>query len=131
MAEDTKHLEFLQSTIQRLSGHSFVVKGWNVTLASAIIAVILKEHQPCYALPALAPVVVFWFLDAYFLALERGFRALFTDAVARFKSKEPATYDMAPAAPGPLDVLRCAARPAVLLTHGPLVVMLLAIWLHG
>jgi hypothetical protein len=33
----TKHLEMLQAAIARMASHSFVAKGWSVTLATAML----------------------------------------------------------------------------------------------
>ena len=39
MSEDKlKHLEFIQNIITRMNTNSFLIKGWAVTIASAILA---------------------------------------------------------------------------------------------
>jgi hypothetical protein len=120
---DNKHLDYLQAAIGRMAGQSFLIKGWAVTLAAAALGLAVKEGTT-FALIGLLPVAIFWLLDAYFLALEHGFRHLFREAVERDNRGEAPTFDMTPAHARPLAILRCAARPVVFLVHAPLVVTL-------
>lgn len=75
-----KHLEMIQGVINRLAGNSFTMKGWSVTLVSALIAIAVGKGDGRFALTGLIPAIVFWVLDGYFLWQERLFRQLF-DAV--------------------------------------------------
>jgi hypothetical protein len=80
MKEDTlKHLEFVQAVITRMGSNSFLLKGWNVTLAAGLFALAAKDSNPTFAVVALLPAVVFWGLDAYYLRQERLFRELYDD----------------------------------------------------
>lgn len=69
-----KHLEIMQGVIQRMADNSRSCKVWCVTLVSAILVLVARTGKPEHALIALAPTVLFYVLDAYYLALERGFR---------------------------------------------------------
>lgn len=86
-----KHLEMIQSTVGRLAGNSFLVKGWSVSLTAAILALGLKENSLHLIFIAWLPCLMFWALDAYYLSLERRYRVLF-DRV-RGESGE-ATFDL-------------------------------------
>jgi len=83
-----KHLEMIQGVINRLAGNSFAIKGWSITLASALIAIAVDKSDGRFALAALLPVMAFWILDGYFLWQERLFRKLY-DAV-RLEQKNKA-----------------------------------------
>ena len=72
-----KHLEFLQSIVNRLATDSFRLKGWAVVLVSALVVLLAREGRIEIAPVALAPAIVFWGLDGYFLWQERLFRALY------------------------------------------------------
>ncbi len=74
-----KHLEFIQSTITRMNQNSFQIKGWMITLVSALLALYASSENVIYILIAIAPAVVFWFLDAYYLQQERRFRGVYND----------------------------------------------------
>lgn len=75
----TKHLEFIQNIINRMSNNSFLLKGWNVTVSSAILALIISDPNPLFAGVALFSALSFWGLDAYYLRQERLFRSLYND----------------------------------------------------
>ncbi|MER2518132.1 MAG: hypothetical protein ABTR92_17375 [Candidatus Accumulibacter phosphatis] len=72
-----KHLEFIQASINRMSGKLFLLKGWSITLIAGLFALAAKDTNPAYVLIAYFPLFVFWTLDGYFLSLERRFRALY------------------------------------------------------
>lgn len=79
-----RHMTDIQGIIGRLSQHSFVIRGWSVTLVSVVFAIIADRAQSSASLltVALVPTVIFWGLDAYYLRQERLFRELYA-AVAR------------------------------------------------
>jgi len=68
------HLTIMQGIIQRMAENSRSCKTWCITIVSAVLVLVLRVDKPDYILVALAPTVLFLFLDTYYLALERGFR---------------------------------------------------------
>ncbi len=74
-----KHLEFIQNIINRMSNNSFLLKGWNVTVSSAVLVLIISNPNPLFAIVALLSSLSFWGLDAYYLRQERLFRSLYDD----------------------------------------------------
>lgn len=62
-----------------MAGNSFLLKGWSVTLAAALVALAAKDTDLRFSVLALIPPLIFWGLDAYYLRLERLFRALYDD----------------------------------------------------
>lgn len=72
-----KHLEMLQQIISRMANNSFLIKGWSLTLISAILTFstatkdITQSNMYFVLLIALLPALAFWYLDAYFLRQER------------------------------------------------------------
>src|SRR5215213_699245 len=84
-----EHLKMIQGVITRMAGNSFLIKGWCVTLVSAILALAAKEPNKLFIGIALYPVLMFWILDGYFLYQERLFRALY-DEVANKPEVESA-----------------------------------------
>ena len=79
MENKIKHLEFIESTITRMNQNSFQIKGWMITLVSALLALYASSERVVYILIAIVPAVVFWFLDAYYLQQERRFRGVYND----------------------------------------------------
>jgi hypothetical protein len=80
MNTNEKHLEFIQNAITRMNHNSFLIKGWSVTLISALFALAAKDANPAFAILAYFPCLVFWGLDGFFLHQEKLFRALYDGA---------------------------------------------------
>jgi hypothetical protein len=60
--------------------NSFLIKGWTVTLVSALFALAAKDSSAIYVLVAYFPTAAFWFLDSYYLYQERLFRKVYDSA---------------------------------------------------
>jgi len=86
MENKNKHLEFIQAVVTRLASNSFLIKGWSVSLITALFALAAAGAKADYVLLAYLPAVVFWGLDGYFLQQERLFRGLY-DAVRVLEEK--------------------------------------------
>jgi hypothetical protein len=111
---DSKPLEFIQAIIARLAGNSFQMKTWNVALATAAIGfVAVKDGKPGAAVYALAPAIVFWILDAYYLALEYRYRELYKNMI---KSASP-SYDLTITLVDFRLMAYALFRPSVFLVH--------------
>lgn len=67
------HLDFIQKIINRLANNSFLIKGWCVTLVAAL-ATLSSGSKDQYLIIAYLPVIIFCFLDTYYLWQERLFR---------------------------------------------------------
>ena len=70
-----KYLDMYQGIINRMAGNSSDCKKWAVALVSAIFLLVADKGKVGFAVTACIPVILFWFLDAYYLALEKQFRA--------------------------------------------------------
>ena len=77
MEKKMKHLELIQGVIDRMASNSFMLKGWAVTLVAGIFVLAGKDTDKLYFLVAYIPVIVFWWLDAYYLLQERLYRSLY------------------------------------------------------
>ena len=77
--EKIKHLEFIQNVITRMNTNSFQIKGWTVVILSALLAIYASTKNDYFILASIFPVLVFWFLDTYYLTQERKFRGLYND----------------------------------------------------
>ena len=69
-----KEVDIIQDIVKRMAFNSFMIKGWAITLV--VVTLLLKgtEYQVWIAF---IPLLVFWFLDAYFLWQERMYRKLY------------------------------------------------------
>jgi len=93
--EKIKHLEFIQNIITRMNTNSFQIKGMTITIVSALLAVYASEKEPTFILISIFPLILFWFLDAYYLTQERKFRGLYNDILKGNKS-ELKPFEMRP-----------------------------------
>ncbi|MEA1973026.1 MAG: hypothetical protein U9N34_07030 [Candidatus Cloacimonadota bacterium] len=84
MESKLKHLEMIQGVINRMAGNSFLLKGWSVTLISALFALAAKDSNRFFIYLAYFPCLAFWSLDGYFLWQERMYRKLY-QAVTKIK----------------------------------------------
>jgi len=80
--DKVEHIKIIQGVITRMASNSFLIKGWCVTLVSAILALAAKEPNKIFIAVAFFPVIMFWILDGYFLYQERLFRKLYDSAAA-------------------------------------------------
>ena len=87
------HLQMLQAVISRMAGNSFLLKGWSVTLVSAMFALAAAKTNIYFIYLAYFPVLTFWTLDGYFLRQERLFRALY-DQVRLLRDDQPVDFSM-------------------------------------
>lgn len=77
--QKVKHLEFIQVIVNRMASNYFLIKGWCVTLVTAIFVLADKDMNPKFIIITYLSVIVFWILDGYYLYQERLFRALYND----------------------------------------------------
>ena len=86
-----KEVDIIQDIIKRMAFNSFMIKGWAITLV--VVALLLKgtEYQVWIAF---IPLLVFWFLDAYFLWQERMYRKLYEWVVNNRMKTDEYLFDM-------------------------------------
>lgn len=87
MKINEKHLDHIQAIIVRHNSNSFMIKGWTITICTAILAIAGTWKEPLLSLIALVPIIVFWVLDSFFLANERCFVSLYNAAINGYKLK--------------------------------------------
>ena|SRR5256885_2219328 len=88
-----EHLKMIQAAVGRMAQNSFVLKGWSVTLVTAMVALAVSDKNRAYAALALFPAIVFWGLDAYYLRQERLFRSLH-DSVCKSKTDDVSPFSL-------------------------------------
>jgi hypothetical protein len=88
------HLSIMQAVIQRIAANSASCKAWCITLVSAILVIVADKGKPNYALLALIPTILFLVLDAYYLALERGFRESYNSFIQKLHERRVEATDM-------------------------------------
>jgi hypothetical protein len=87
MPPNSDRLQMIQAIITRLAGNSGAIKGFTVPVVTALLGVSINSKNGAYAWLGIFPVVVFGFIDAYYLALERRFRKLYERAIGEADTK--------------------------------------------
>jgi hypothetical protein len=77
--ENIKHLEFIQNIITRMNTNSFQIKGMAITIVSALLAIYATTTNVVFIFLGIAPTLLFWFLDTYYLQQERKFRGVYNN----------------------------------------------------
>lgn len=82
MEELHKEIDLIQSCINRMAQNSFLIKGWTVTLFAVILALLPEKvnrtNQIFLGIIMLAISIMFWYLDSFFLATEKNYRAMYS-----------------------------------------------------
>lgn len=93
MDKKISHLNMIQGVITRMGTNSFALKGWTVGIMIAIYAFAGKSNVKA-VIVTLMPLIVFWFIDTYYLMLERKYRCLYDDV--RLKNEKDIDFSMNP-----------------------------------
>jgi carbon starvation protein CstA len=88
------YLDTLQDVIKRMAGNSSSCKSLCITLVSAIAVVITNKEKSSYVWITLIPVLLFCFLDSYYLGLEQGFRVTYNEFVKKLHNGVATTHDL-------------------------------------
>lgn len=92
--EQRQHLDQVQAVVTRMGSNSFLIKGWTITLATAVYGYAATHRDWRVPIVGLVAGVLLWALDAYYLWQERLFRKLYESAS---QCKTPAySMDTAP-----------------------------------
>lgn len=94
-----KELDLIQAVITRMAQNAFYVKGWSITLVAVVLALgdddLLSTAERPYLLGLILVVwLAFWYLDAYFLRLERMYRKLYEYVVANKDAPKRLRYNL-------------------------------------
>ena len=127
MDKKVKHLEFAQSTINRLSTNSFLLKGWSVVLVSALIILSGEESDDKFAYLAFVPIVIIWGLDGYFLWQERLYRKLYDHIRNKDEAEIDFSMSTAEVSDGVLGLASAIFSKTLLPFHGAIIGAILVV----
>lgn len=88
------HLKMVQDVIARMAENGRACKLWCVTLVAATLVLVARTGEPTNALLALVPTGILFFLDSYYLALERAFRKSYNAFVSKLHGSESGAHDL-------------------------------------
>lgn len=101
--DDRQYLQMMQENITRMASNSSNCKNWMVTLVAGFCAISCSIQQlNGWIIFAIAPVIVFWYLDTFYLHLERKMRNRQLDFIIKMRTSygsdeyKKALYNLAP-----------------------------------
>jgi len=77
-----KEIGLIEGAIERMARNSFLIKGWTLSLI-ALVVTMTKCSLVIANLTVFIAVIGFWWLDSYYLHLERAFRKLYEDRISK------------------------------------------------
>jgi hypothetical protein len=122
------HLGFIQDIINRMASNSFLLKGWAVTLVVAILT-LSADSKLQKAIPiSYIPVIMFWYLDSFFLRQERLYRCLYSNVASDGGSGHSFSMETQPYSrevPGTLALLLSSTLRVFYVT---IILVITAVW---
>ena len=94
--DERQYLEMMQGNIERMAANSSNCKAWMVTIVAAVMALQCSiDALNGWILLGILPVVLFWYLDVFYLHLERGMRNRETVFLNMLRSGQMEGYEEA------------------------------------
>lgn len=87
MEKKMKHLEMIEGVIERMGSNSFQLKGWAVILVALIGGFASQGYDKRFFLIVFVPLIAFWFLDAFYLQMERKYMVFYKNVAEREDDK--------------------------------------------
>jgi hypothetical protein len=88
------HISTLQNVISRMANSSLNCKTWAITLITGIIVILFDKTKSEYFYIAFIPLLLFYFLDCYYLGLEKAFRRIYSVFIQEIESNNGANVDI-------------------------------------
>ena len=103
-----------------------------MAIVSAILVIVAEKAKPEYVWLSIVPIILFYFLDSYYLGLERGFRDRYNEFVRKLHEERASLGDVFIVCPAAGALTMRAARsmsvlPLYLLLAALLVLVRLAV----
>ena len=93
-----KEIDLIQGVINRMAHNSFLLKGWTITIIVAVLALTkdtLMTNDIIYlSIVLLIPLLIFWYLDAFFLHKERCYIKLYNWVIENRPKTDDFKYNL-------------------------------------
>lgn len=76
-----KHLEMIQGIVDRMNRNSFQIKAVTAVVIAGLFTMYSRVQKTEILYIGIAPVILLWILDSFYLQTERKFLALYKDIV--------------------------------------------------
>lgn len=93
--DERQYLQMMQSNIERMAANSANCKAWMVTIVAALMALQCTSIGDLngWLLLGLLPILLFWYLDTFYLHLERGMRNRERDFLNKRNIEDASVYE--------------------------------------
>ncbi|ELH3005535.1 hypothetical protein SAZ25_001243 [Vibrio vulnificus] len=82
------YLSMIQGVISRMANNAFLIKGWSISLTTAMLALAGGTKNEIFCVISVVPVLLFWWLDAFFFYQEKKYRDIYDYAKSDDLKKE-------------------------------------------
>ncbi|MCC4774974.1 hypothetical protein AB4077_19220 [Vibrio cyclitrophicus] len=82
------YLGMIQGVITRMANNAFLIKGWSIGLTTAMLALAGGTKNEIFCLISALPVLLFWWLDAFFFYQEKKYRDIYDYAKSKDLTEE-------------------------------------------
>jgi hypothetical protein len=93
-----KEIDLIQGVINRMANNSFMLKGWLISLIAVVLALSKDSLLSCdtnlILLILCFPIIIFWYLDAFFLHREKCYRELYDWVIKNRMSSTENLYSL-------------------------------------
>lgn len=94
------YLAILQGVINRMATNSTGCKTWCIALVSAVIVIVADKGRPEFVWISIVPILLFLFLDSYYLGLEKRFREKYNEFIKKLHGGIASVEDLFIVTPG-------------------------------
>lgn len=119
----------IQGVINRMASNQFLFKGWSITLIAAIATFSAKGNSPALMTIPIVATLLFWFVDAYYLMLERAFRNLYDEVTRNAEVDIDFKMNIANRGINFNDWFKTLWRPILVLFYGATLIALIILML--
>ncbi len=92
-----KEIDLIQSCINRMAQNSFLIKGWTISLIAVVLALLPETFDvKILCLLGIIATLCFWYLDAFFLKMERLYRWKYDWIITNRLNSDKYYYDLNP-----------------------------------
>ena len=121
---NTDRLQMIQGIITRLAANSGALKGFTVPVVTALLGVGIDKSSDRFVWLGIYPIVVFGFLDAFYLALEKRYRNLYRTAATTDPDSE---WSLAAGQASFGEILDAVRSPSVWAFYGAALIVVIVI----
>ena len=129
-----QHRDFVQAIITRLNGNSFKIKTLLITITAAFLGIYASNNNQLLLIFLCPLILLFWFLDSYYLLQEKKFRKIYNDICDLSPENEKITREVFQINPKLYKIsftefLKTFFSISLMLIYPTLVILLIAVYL--